>query len=275
MKKLLLASCTVASLGLCAPAALAADLGLSGPTYDWSGGYVGLNAGAAFNTTKFRQNYTYTGQDVLDQDTLDLIDGLDNTEDAEDTGFTGGVLAGYNWQYANFVIGAEADFNYLGFNNTVKNNVSDVMSQVLPPENTVASDKINYETNGFGTVRARLGYAANNVLLYGTGGLAYGKTKIKQTLEAYDDAGDYATWNGQDEGWKAGWTLGGGIEYAQGRWVLGAEYLYVDLGTYDWGSKADVSLGDDTLNADWGSVKEKGKADVTINVARATVKYRF
>ncbi|MFO1130506.1 MAG: porin family protein [Hyphomicrobiales bacterium] len=275
MKKLLLASCTVLSLGLCAPAALAGDIGLAGSTYDWSGGYVGLNAGAAFNTTKFRQNYTYAGQDVLDQDTLDLIDGLDSTADAGDTGFTGGVLAGYNWQYANFVIGAEADFNYLGFDNTVKNNVSDVMSQVLPPENTIASDKISYQTNSYGTLRARLGYAANNVLIYGTGGLAYGKTKIKQTLEAYDDAGDYATWKGQDEGWKAGWTLGGGIEYAQGRWVLGAEYLYVDLGTYDWGSKADVSLGDDTLNADWGSVKEKGKADVSINVARATIKYRF
>jgi opacity protein-like surface antigen len=115
----------------------------------------------------------------------------------------------------------------------------------------------------------------DNVLVYGTGGLAYGKTKIKQTLDASDDTGDFATWQGQDEGWKAGWTLGGGIEYAQGRWVLGAEYLYVDLGSYDWSSKADVSLGDDTLDADWGSVKEKGKADVSINVARATIKYRF
>jgi len=275
MKRLLLASCTAAALGACATAALAGDLGLAGGTYDWSGGYVGLNAGVAINNTSFRQNYRYSGQDVLDQDTLDLIDGLDNSDDAGDTGFTGGVLAGYNWQYANFVIGAEADFNYLGFNGTSKHDVSDVMSQVLPPESTTATDKIDYETNGYGTVRARLGYAVDNVLLYGTGGLAYGKTKIKQKLDVSDDAGDYATWQGQEDGWNAGWTAGGGIEYAQGRWVLGAEYLYVDLGTYSWGSKSDVSLGDDTLDADWGSVKEKGKAEVAFSVARATVKYRF
>jgi len=66
---------------------MAGDLGLAGGTYDWASGYVGLNAGGAINNTSFRQNYSYTGQDILDQDTLDLIDGLDNSDDAGDTGF--------------------------------------------------------------------------------------------------------------------------------------------------------------------------------------------
>jgi opacity protein-like surface antigen len=65
------------------------------------------------------------------------------------------------------------------------------------------------------------------------------------------------------------------VEYAVDRWTLGLEYLYVDLGAYEWDSNSNVNLNDATLQDDWSQVKEKGEADYAFSVARATVKYRF
>ncbi|PZF76983.1 hypothetical protein DK847_11065 [Aestuariivirga litoralis] len=275
MKKLLTASCAILSLSCGVPAAMAGDLGLAPSSYDWAGGYVGVNAGVSLNTTAVKADYAYVGGADIGADATDLIDDLDYKNTADDLWFTGGMMAGYNWQFGNFVLGGEMDINYIGFDNTASHDASDVMSQVLEPENTTATDRINYTADWFGTVRARLGYAMDNFLVYGTGGLAYGQLKVKQTLSASNDAGESAIWEGEDDGWNFGWTLGAGIEYAVDRWVLGAEYLYVDLGSYDWGSMGNVALNDATLQDDWSNVKQKGEADFTFSVARATLKYRF
>ena len=274
MKTLLFATGAAATLLLAAPDAKAGDIGLAGSSYDWSGGYVGMNAGATFNNTEFKQNYSYAGQEDIGPEETALIDSLGSKNTADQTWFMAGVLAGYNWQYDNFVIGGEADFNYLGISGTVKNNVSDVMSQVMTPENTTAADTIDYENNWYGTVRARMGYAMNNILVYGTAGLAYGEMDINQKLDA-TNGDEYAKWNAKTNGWNLGWVLGGGIEYGIDRWTLGAEYQYVNLSSYEWSSKADVNINDSTLNDDWGQVTEKGSADLAFSVARATLKYRF
>nr|AHZ55733.1 L7/L12-TOmp31 fusion protein [synthetic construct] len=79
----------------------------------------------------------------------------------------------------------------------------------------------------FGTVRARLGYTATErLMVYGTGGLAYGK--VKSAFNLGDDASALHTWSDKT---KAGWTLGAGAEYAiNNNWTLKSEYLYTDLG---------------------------------------------
>jgi len=272
MKKLLLAS--VISVSCWSPFALAGDLGLAPASYDWSGGYVGVNAGAAVNSSEFSSNYSYAGQGDPDAATLSLIDDLDFSSSPDDVWFTAGILAGYNWQMGGFVLGVEGDFNYLGMDGKISNDVSDVMSQVLTPANTTATDRIDYNANWFGTVRGRLGYAMSNILVYGTGGLAYGKLDVSQQLSAVNGT-ESAVWSGQTDGWNLGWTLGGGIEYAVDRWVLGAEYLYVDLGSYSWRSMGKVSLDDPIQQADWSEVREKGSADLNFSIARATLKYRF
>lgn len=274
MKKLLLATSAVVSLSCWSPAAMASDLGLAPASYDWSGGSVGINTGAAFNGSEFKSRYSYTGQDDPGIDTLDLIDDLGFSDSPSDVLFTAGILAGYNWQFGSFVLGLEGDMNYLAMDGKLKNDASGVMSQVMAPENTTATDRISYDANWYGTVRGRLGYAMSNVLIYGTGGLAYGFMDVRQNLSAENGA-ESASWAGSTNGWNLGWTLGGGIEYAVDRWVLGAEYLYVDLGTYKWSSMGNVSLTDPVLDTDWSQVKESGQADLAFSVARATLKYRF
>lgn len=274
MNKLLLASCAAVTLGCSTQLAVAGDIGLAGATYDWSGGYIGVNAGAAFNSTKFKSDFSYNGQEDIGEDELNLIDELDSSQDASGTAFEAGVVAGYNVQMSSFVLGVEGDFNYLGFEGNVKNNVSDTMSQVMSLENVNAIERIDYQGNWYGTVRARVGYAKDSFLVYGTGGLAYGQLSLKQSLNVSTDL-ESASWNSEREAWKLGWALGGGIEYAVDRWTLGLEYLYVDLGTYQWDSMGNVNLADATLDADWSEVKNKGEADYKFSVARATMKYRF
>lgn len=274
MKSLLLATCATLSLVVVAPTALAGDLGLAPAAYDWSGGYVGVNAGAALNQSTFKSDYKYTGQDDIGDESRDLINDLDFSDEPNEGAFQAGVVAGYNIQMSSLVLGLEGDFNYLGFNGTVKNNASGVMSQLMEPEYTSAAEKIDYQGTWYGTVRARLGYAMDNVLIYGTGGLAYGQLDIKQKLNAVNGT-EFATWSSEREAWKMGWTLGAGLEYAVDRWTLGLEYLYVDLNSYEWGSNGDVNLNDGILQTDWSQVREKGRADYAFSVARATFKYRF
>lgn len=274
MNKLLLASCAAAAALSCSAAARAGDLGLAGASYDWSGGYVGVNAGIAINGSTFSSDYRYTGQANIGQANRDLINALDTSWDPSESVFTGGVLAGYSVQYGNFVIGAEGDFNYTGFDGTLRSDASDVMSQVLPPTSTRATDEVDYRGNWFGTLRGRLGYAFDNLLVYGTGGLAYGKLDIKQSLVA-DNGGDSISWQSKRDAWKLGWTLGGGLEYGIDAWTVGLEYLYVDLNSYEWDSKASASLSDANMQADWSQVKEEGNADYAFSVVRATAKYRF
>ncbi len=76
------------------------------------------------------------------------------------------------------------------------------------------------ENKWLGTARSRIGYAFDRWLPYITGGVAYGD--FKMTPPAPDTYTDR---------WSAGWTLGGGLEYAiAGPWSVKLEYLYFDLG---------------------------------------------
>ena len=276
MKKVLIAASTAATLLAWSPIAQASDMGFAPSSYDWSGGYVGVNAGAGINMSEFNNRFRYTGPDEFAEGdpTPGLIDDLGTSEDASGTVFTGGVNAGYNWQLNNFVVGMEGDFNYLAFSASSNRDVSGVMDEVFADPSTRATDSFHMDGDWYGTVRGRLGYAANNILFYGTGGLAYGKLQVKQQLDAAND-NEYATWSGSNEGWRLGWTLGAGVEYGIDRWTLGAEYLYVDMGSVDWSSASDVSIGTDIDNVVWSQVEEKGSTDYRFSVVRATLKYRF
>ena len=112
-------------------------------------------------------------------------------------GFAGGIQGGYNWQTGQLVIGGEADLQLSG------------------ARDTFAPWK--FSNPWFGTVRGRIGYALNNVLFYGTGGLAFGELR-GQTFGLTES---HST---------AGWTAGVGAEFGFAQnWTARIEYLYVDL----------------------------------------------
>jgi outer membrane immunogenic protein len=101
-------------------------------------------------------------------------------------------------------------------------------------EGTLTTD---YESRiqWFGTLRGRIGYAWDRLLIYGTGGYAYGQIKIDGTATDSGFSMGGKTFGVSTafsaSGINPGWAAGGGIEGALfGNWIWKAEYLYVDLG---------------------------------------------
>ena len=193
MRKFLLTTVSLLALG---GTAFAADLPsrkvapvapVIVPAFTWTGFYVGANAGYAWNANNWGCDYCswyypaaawYAGQN-------------------KDGGFTGGGQVGYNYQIGNFVIGAEADIQYV--DNKFDTGYWSYLGNVYG-RNTLGND-------WYGTVRARAGFAFDRVLVYASGGFAYA---------------DHS---------HSGWTLGGGLEYAFTNNIIGGiEGYYVSLG---------------------------------------------
>ena len=123
-------------------------------------------------------------------------DSIDNNA-AKPSGFVGGAQGGYNWQSGPLLFGLEADIQASGANDTF------------------AAWK--FSNPWFGTVRGRVGYALNNVLFYGTGGLAFGELRA----EGFGLSESHTS---------TGWTVGAGTEMGLAQnWTAKIEYLYVDL----------------------------------------------
>ena len=230
MKKILLSATALVALSA---TAFAADLpsrvaapSMAPPVFTWTGLYVGASVGIAKSS-------------ATDTEYVDFVDSTSTawTVASAANGVTGGVNVGYNWQTGALVFGLEADIAALNNSSTVVDTASNVEKHAI---------------SSLGTVRARAGYAIDRALLYVTGGLAYGYQK--------DSLFEGSPYYGSVSGWKTGWTLGGGIEYAiTPNWTVRAEALYVDLG-----KKSVSDIGCDQITF-----------KTTATVARVGVNYKF
>jgi outer membrane immunogenic protein len=122
-------------------------------------------------------------------------------------GWFAGFESGYNWQFApNWLFGIETDNSFMD----LKKSGFTTGAAVVPA---------NVKIDGFDTLRARLGYVMDRNLVYGTGGFALAHVKFNEI--GLSISKDY----------QAGWTLGGGWEYAiDAKWSAKVEYLYADFG---------------------------------------------
>jgi len=144
------------------------------------------------------------------------------------SGVIGGGYAGYNYQFNNnFIVGLEGDIEGAGvsatdiFGGRVANNVR-------------------------GSVRGRVGYAFDRALFYATGGLTVGDVSYRPGFLVAPYAGTTSTT-------RAGWNVGGGLEFAFTKnWIGRVEYRYSDLGTANvapLGPSAAVRVKDNALRA--------------------------
>jgi outer membrane immunogenic protein len=151
-------------------------------------------------------------------------------------GLVGGTI-GYNYQVNQAVLGVEGDIDWADIRG------STAVAGCPATSCTTGDDWLS-------TIRGRLGYAGDRFMPYVTGGAAFGDIKASGP----GLAGDNST--------NAGWTAGGGIEFAiAGHWTAKAEYLYVDLGRESCGLSCG---GAPTQNVSWRA-----------NIGRVGVNYRF
>ncbi len=215
-----------------------------------------------------------------------------------DGGFTGGAQVGFNWQMtpgAGLVIGVEADINWLGGGRGRNNDwwgwgggfAQEATAAPLDPLAAPGFGLLaptaagrgnvhlfntgnNWGNDGrrsdwYATVRARLGWGFDRMLVYATGGLAFADDGGRDNWGAWGfatpAAGFYVSpaaaaagalvtptwgnWGGRDRN-NVGWTIGGGVEWAfTNNLTLKLEALYVDL---DGGNRRDNWWGGAGVN---------------------------
>lgn len=168
-----------------------APVAVDTPAFSWAGAYGGIQGGAGWLDGEFSAG------------------GLSAKQD-----FDGGVIGGfvgYNWQLSNgFVAGIEGDVDY-NFNK----------------EDIGGAD---VGTDWAGSVRGRVGYAFDRVMVYGAAGWTI-------TNGFVDGLGidENETFNG--------WTVGAGVDVAvTDKIFVRGEYRYNDFGSKDIvpGLKADL-----------------------------------
>jgi opacity protein-like surface antigen len=142
---------------------------------------------------------------------------------ASATSWLAGVRAGNNWQNGSFVFGLETDAQVTTLNSRFNTTLTATsIPPIAPPPTAIANGEVEW----YGTARARFGWAPGPVLLYATGGLAYGTVDLNSTL-----TGPTAVLGAQISESRIGWVVGGGIEYlVRPNVILSAAYQYVDLG---------------------------------------------
>jgi outer membrane immunogenic protein len=236
MKKL---TTTIVTIALIGTPAFAAPLPPPAPVYNWTGWYVGVNAGASFGNVKTDFNATpviFGPQQVTP--------GFGFSDRKYPDGFIGGGQIGYNWRYSPLIIaGIEADFQ--GALERDSANLSNPFSFPIPAVALVTGTGTTDYTakiDWFGTVRARIGYVWGNgdVMSYLTGGLAYGRVGIDGTNTVSGVAPAIAASFALAQAIahsqvNTGWVVGYGTEgkLVTPGWTWKIEGLYVDLGTVD------------------------------------------
>jgi len=180
------------------PQAPATYVPTTAPVYNWGGIYVGINGGYAFGGSKWTPA-TGSGTGSFN------VNG----------GLVGGTL-GANFQSGQFVFGVEGDVDWTDIRGSLS---STTVTGIC------AAASCTYQTSNdwLGTVRGRVGYAFDRVLLYATGGGAFGNVKATLTTTA-------PTFTGSTDSTEFGWTAGAGVEFALTDNVTAkVEYLFVDL----------------------------------------------
>ncbi len=248
---------------------------------DWSGVYVGANAGWNSTATQVHPSSATTNQ----------LTGLSNGAatvnvppatfptrqmDFSDQSWAAGGQVGINKQHGNMVFGVEGDMDALGGRGQQFSSYA-LPATGLTTGSTVVIDR-HTDPNWNASVRGRVGWAAGRMLLYGTGGVAFEDVR-QSALYTYTPtpaAGVAAANPGANLGPFAngatadntlvGWTVGGGAEYQVNKQVsIGAEYRHSDYGNTTFGF----------VNPGAGATEENAPIHVADDKVLAKVNFKF
>jgi outer membrane immunogenic protein len=227
MKRILLTTVSLGVLGLVSPA-LAADLPaytkapvVAAPVYDWTGFYVGGFGGGGY------------GNHNLDN-ALGNAGAANFTVNYSSQGELAGGEVGYNVQSGSYLFGVEGDW----FWSNIKGNDAFALG---------SNDATNLRSGA--TLRARSGFTVDRLLMFFTGGWAYGDL-LHTNTDPVNGVDQFAVH-------RNGLTGGGGIAYAFTDNVIGkVEYRYYDFGAY---------------NRAGGPLTPNGQLPYTVNSTYSTV----
>jgi iron complex outermembrane recepter protein len=208
----------------------ASPAGWAGTPVNWTGIYLGVNAG-----------YSFGGSDWTDSVTGSSSGSFGTS------GFVFGGTLGANYQVGSLVLGIEGDGDWADASGFGTFTATSLCAGGCLTTNTWLS-----------TVRGRAGYAFGRFLAYGTAGAAFGDVRANFSNDPVTSET------------KAGWTAGGGLEFALDRnWSAKAEYLFVDLA--DGACTANCAIA----NANGPPTIPNVAVKFDESIVRGGVNYRF
>jgi outer membrane immunogenic protein len=179
---------------------------VAAPVYNWTGIYLGINGGYGWGR----------------QDPLSLITSQYDTVNTDVDGWMIGGTFGAQIQSGHVVLGVEGDWDWANVKGTTT-----VIPTVLGVPSLFGNALLASEIQSVSTVRVRVGYAVQNWLMYGTGGVAVvrGKTSASFSAATCGTAGVLAC---SGDSTRVGIAAGGGLEYGfTQNWSLKTEYLWI------------------------------------------------
>jgi outer membrane immunogenic protein len=294
--------------------ALAADIAVKAPPpppapiFSWTGFYVGGNVGyswgdartniagsaTTFSTPGPSFGFVANPPVVFVDSAKQLLQGV-----------IGGGQIGYNYQFSpQWVLGFETDIQGSGErgSNTFTDPISGTLCiafdvnplrcaspDLLNPQRFSGAAVTSYEAKieWFGTVRGRLGVLmSDSLLLYGTGGLAYGHVSASGNVSMNANTGiptiPVVSFGGTSPfgqsktniGFAAGVGLEGRLSnWLPPNWTLRMEYLYVDLGSLGISTPIAAASSASEFSALTGTLTTH--THFTDNIVRVGLNYQF
>ena len=221
--------------------------------WNWTGFYIGGNAGYSWGRGNSDISYFNTATGLPIAPPAGSITGAGY----DMNGAIAGGQIGYNWQANNWVFGLEADAQWSDEKGRVILSLrldghpgrGRLPSRIDLPAAGVAGTALTLDQHleWFGTVRGRVGVLATpRILLYGTGGLAYGSIKTTGALSSFNGFGVGVTSVSSSSDVRFGWTVGAGVEGKfTNNWSAKLEYLYMDFDTFRAGTFTLAPAGRD------------------------------
>jgi outer membrane immunogenic protein len=176
--------------------------------YNWTGVYLGGNLGADFLA------------DRITQAAPNALVSLTGPANSSPVGLIGGGQFGFNYQFSNVVVGAEA---------TISATTTSGSGRV--PDTTAGfTNSFTSAPRWLATATGRLGFANNDLLLYAKGGAALMHTDYTETI--LGPGGGVAVVPSSLNDNRTGFVAGVGLEYGLTENVSArAEYEFMDFGT--------------------------------------------
>jgi outer membrane immunogenic protein len=254
----------------------AADMPISGPAVGippfvappqtWSGYYLGVNGGYGFGTSNW-SDVNNPGNSLIGGTTPPGT----SAGNFDIKGALAGGTLGLNMQLDSIVLGIESDFDWSG----VRGSITPANGFCNLPVSLTGAGAVGStcetRTGWIGTARLRVGYAFDQVLLYGTAGAAVGEVQTALTGAGF--AGTAPATGPFQSSVQFGWTVGGGVEVAFfERWSAKVEYLFVNLGTVPCNVQAACGIDAISLN---GITPANDRVLFLDNMVRVGINYRL
>jgi outer membrane immunogenic protein len=142
------------------------------------------------------------------------------------TGAFGGRI-GFNYQAGAYVWGLEGDIT------SIRSKISRLTNgNPFAGFAGFATFNSTTQTDWVSTIRGRWGMPVDRVMLYATGGVAFGKVSFTNSYTGFSPGGAGNEFeNSSASKTLVGWTVGGGFNYAiNTNWVISLDYEHIDLG---------------------------------------------